>query len=64
MKFQIIEILGLFLLVVGAGTVVAAAAMVAVALGVLVAGAFLLLGGGLTVYVAASLERATSEVKP
>ena len=58
MRFGILELVGLFLVVVGCGTTVAAASMVAVAFGVLVAGVFLLFGGALVVYVAATLEKA------
>lgn len=53
---SIAEIVGLFLLVVGAGMVVGAASLVSVALAWLAAGAFLLLAGILTVYVAARLD--------
>ena len=58
MRFGILELVGLFLVVIGAGTVVGAASLVSVALAVLVAGVFLLFGGALVVYVAATLERA------
>lgn len=58
MKYNLLEILGVFLAVAGAGTVVGAAALVSTALAVLVAGVFLLLAGVLTVVVAAGLERA------
>ena len=57
MNHGIAEILGLFLVVVGCGTIVAAASLVSVALAVLAAGLFLVLGGVLAVYVAAVLER-------
>lgn len=56
MQNGLIEIIGLFLVVVGAGGVVAAACMVAVALGVLAAGVFILLGGLIAVYVANARE--------
>lgn len=64
MRFGILELVGLFLVVVGAGAVVGAAAMVSVALGVLVAGVFLLFGGAVVVFVAASLEKAATVAKP
>lgn len=58
MKYGVLEILGLFLAVAGAGAIVGAAALVSVPLAVLVTGAFLLLAGVLGVFVAASLEKA------
>ena len=60
MRFGILELIGLFLVVVGAGAVVAAAAMVSPALGALASGIFLLFFGALTVYVATALEKATA----
>ncbi len=59
-KYGVLEILGLFLAVAGAGTIVGAASLVSLALAVLVAGFFLLLAGVLVVYVAATLERAAA----
>lgn len=56
MKFGILEIIGLFLVVVGCGTVVGAASLVSLALAVLAAGVFLVLGGIMVVYVAATLD--------
>lgn len=58
MRNGIIEIVGLFLVVVGCGAITAAAAMVSVALGVLAAGAFTVLAGALAVYVANVSETA------
>lgn len=63
MQHGILEILGLFLVVVGAGAIVGAAALISTALAVLAAGAFLMLGGLLTVYVAVTLER-TAKPRP
>lgn len=57
MNAGIAEILGMFLVVIGCGTVVAAASMISVALAVLTAGALLVLGGVLVVYVAAVMGR-------
>lgn len=57
----IAEIVGLFLLVVGCGTVVAAASLVSTPLAVLAAGLFLILGGVLATYVAALVDRAPSK---
>lgn len=64
MRFGILELVGLFLVVIGCGTVTAAASMVAVALGVLSAGVFLLFGGAVVVFVAVSLERAVAVSPP
>lgn len=64
MNAGIAEIVGLFLVIVGCGTVVAAASLVSVALAVLAAGCFLLLGGVLVVYVAATLDRKPPGGKP
>lgn len=52
---QLVEILGAFLVIVGCGTVVGAAALVSTTLAVLVAGVFLILGGIITVYAASVL---------
>lgn len=57
MNAGIAEILGLFLVVIGCGTIVAAASLVSTALAVLAAGLFLMLGGVLVVYVAAVVGR-------
>ena len=57
MNAGIAEILGLFLVIIGCGTVVAAASMISVALAVLTAGSLLVLGGVLVVYVAAVMGR-------
>jgi hypothetical protein len=54
----VVEIVGLFLVIVGCGTIVAAAAMVSTALAVLTAGGFIVLAGVLAVFVALQLERA------
>lgn len=64
MRNGILEILGLFLAVVGCITLVGAAALVSVALAVLTAGAFILLAGILLVYAATALERTTVTPKP
>jgi len=58
MTAGILEIIGCFLVVVGAGTIVGAAALISTALAVLTAGAFLVLFGIVIVYVAMSLEAA------
>lgn len=63
MRAGIIEIVGLFLIVAGAGGVIGAAAMVSVPLAVLVSGAFILLGGIVAVYVAAQLDKADAAAK-
>lgn len=55
MHAGIVEIVGLFLVVVGCCAVVGAAALVSTALAVLASGAFLVLAGVLAVYVAQSL---------
>lgn len=59
MQHGLVEIVGLFLVVVGCGAIVGAAALISTALAVLAAGAFLVLGGVVVVYVAATLDRAT-----
>jgi uncharacterized membrane protein len=51
----IAEIVGIFVIVCGAGTTVAAAAQVSTALALLAAGVFALLAGTITVYVANAL---------
>jgi len=56
MNAGLLEIVGLFLVVVGCGFVVGAAALVSVPLAVLAAGVFVVLGGIVAVYVAAQLE--------
>lgn len=58
MKFGILEILGLFLVVLGGGSGIAAAAMVSVALAVLVTAVLLVFGGVTLVYVATVLSKA------
>lgn len=58
MKFGILEIVGIFLALVGCGAVVASASMVSTALAVLTAGTFLILFGVIAVYVAVSLDAA------
>ena len=58
MTTGIAEILGLFLVIIGAGCIVAAASLVSVALAVLAAGSFLVLAGVLVVYVASVTDRA------
>jgi membrane protein implicated in regulation of membrane protease activity len=57
-RFGIIELVGLFAIVVGMAMIVGAAALVSLPLAWLVAGAFTLIGGTLAVYTAAALERA------
>lgn len=57
MKYGILEIIGLFVVVVGCGTIVGAASLVSIALAVLVAGVFLVLLGLVGVYAATWLER-------
>lgn len=59
MPHQIAELLGVLAVVVGCGTIVAAASMVSVALAVLAAGIFLVTGGIVAVYVAAVLDSAS-----
>jgi uncharacterized membrane protein len=56
LKTGIAEIVGIFILIVGSGTVVGAAALVSTALAVLAAGVFLMLAGVLTVYIANAVE--------
>ncbi len=51
MTADLVEIVGLFLVVVGCGVVVGAAALVSVPLAILAAGAFVTLGGIIAVYV-------------
>lgn len=58
MRFGLFEILGVFLTVVGCGTIVAAASFVSVALAVLAAGVFLVVAGIVVVYVTSALEAA------
>lgn len=57
MNAGIAEILGIFLIVVGCGVVVGAAALVSIVLAVATAGVLLVLGGVLVVYVAAVMAR-------
>lgn len=52
MRNGILEIVGIFVVLAGCSTLVAAAALVSTALAVAVAGSFLVLAGVLTVYVA------------
>lgn len=58
MTADITEIIGGFLVLVGCGTIVAAAALVSTALAVLAAGLFIVLAGVLAVYVANTMDRA------
>jgi uncharacterized membrane protein HdeD (DUF308 family) len=53
----LVELLGVLVLVVGAGFIVAAAALVSTALACLAAGVFLIVGGIVAVYVASVLDR-------
>lgn len=53
----IVELLGAFLVVIGLGTIVAAASLVSTALAVLAAGVFLVGAGSVAAYAAAVLER-------
>lgn len=65
MTAGLVEIVGLFLVVVGCGTIVGAASLVSVALAVLAAGVFLIAFGVVAVYVATALEkRATVAPRP
>lgn len=57
MKFGLLEILGIFVLVVGLCTGIGAAALVSVGLAVAVTALVLIFGGVVIVYVAATLER-------
>lgn len=63
MRAGLIEIIGLFLIVVGCAGLVGAASLVSVALAVAVAAAFILLGGIIAVYVAAQLAQAEKTTK-
>jgi hypothetical protein len=63
-KFGILEIVGIFVTLVGCGTVVASASMVSTALAVLTAGTFLILFGIIAVYVAVTLEAAAKAAAP
>lgn len=58
MHTAIAEIVAVFLIIAGCAGFVAAAALVSTALAVAVAAAFLLLGGVLLAYIAATLDRA------
>lgn len=49
---DIIELLGLFVVIIGAGCIVAAASYISPALALLATGVFLVFGGGLAVFVA------------
>jgi len=60
MRAGILEIIGLFLVIVGCGTIVGAAALVSTALATLAAGIFVVLGGTVALYVAVTLERAAT----
>lgn len=64
MKFGLVEILGVFVLIVGCGTIVGAAALISTPLAVLAAGIFLVAFGAVAVYVAAALESAKPPAKP
>lgn len=57
------ELLGVIVVVLGAGFIVAAAALVSIALACLAAGVFLLIGGVVAVYVAAALDREPAKPK-
>lgn len=60
MTHDLAELGGIFLLVIGAGLCVGAAALVSTALAVLVAGIACLFGGVVVVYVANAAARAPS----
>ncbi len=60
MQAGIVEIVGLFLVIVGAAGVVGAASLVSTALAVVVCAALFILAGVLLVYVAQSLARKSS----
>lgn len=64
MRHQLLELLGGIVVLVGVGTIVAAAAMVSVALATLVAGLALLVVGIVAIYVAAALESAHTAKTP
>lgn len=64
MNAGLLEIVGLFLVVVGCGFVVGAAALISLPLAVLAAGVFVILGGIVAVYVAAQLEVKARAVPP
>ena len=64
MTLQIAELTGVFVIIIGCGVIVGAAAMVSVALAVLVSGVLLVFAGILAVYVANQLAaRAKAEAK-
>lgn len=63
MRAGIIEIVGLFLVIVGMCGVVGAASMVSIPLAVVAASAFILLGGIIAVFVAVQLEKADAAAK-
>ena len=60
MKAGIAEIVGIFLLIVGLVAIAAAAWRTSVTFGIAVGGAFTVLTGVITVYVAVQLERKPS----
>ena len=60
----IAEILGMFLVVIGAGCIVAAASLISIALAVCAAGCFFGLAGVLVVYVASVTDRAKKTAAP
>lgn len=64
MTAGLVEIVGLFLVVIGCGTIVAAASLVSVALAVLAAGVFLIAFGVVAVYVASTLEKPVPVPRP
>lgn len=64
MRSGILEIVGIFLVIVGACGLVAAAAMISVKLAVFVAAAFVILAGALIVYVAAVLDQQQAAKTP
>jgi len=64
MNAGLVEIVGLFLVVVGCGFVIGAAALVSVPLAVLAAGIFVILGGIIAVYVANQLAAKAAAAAP
>ena len=52
MTAGLVEIVGMFLIVVGCGVIVGAAALVSIPLAVAAAGVFVILGGIIAVYIA------------
>lgn len=64
MRSGILEIVGVFLVVVGACGLVGAAALVSIALAVAAGAVFVLLGGVIAIYVAVMLEQQTRATPP